>query len=125
MASREASSHNPPGDPLDDKTVAYYTRHTGPYVGFTARAVLLQVGRYANPTTGECGTTQERIAEELECSRQQVKRAFEKLEAAGIITCRQMDGTAGRRTEYTLTAAANGWTPLPKEESGAKRQRRI
>ena len=121
MVSHDARTLNPqidPGDPLDDRTVAHYTLHTGPYVGFTARSVLIHLGRFANPATGECWPTQERIADELECSRHKVKRACEKLEAAGIITYRQMDGAAGRRTIYRFPAVDAGWVPLKKDEIG-------
>ena len=121
MIARTATPDNPAvgaGQPLDDKKVAYYTEHTGPYLGPVARAVFREIGRYVNPDTGKAWPTQERIAKSLEYSRQKVARATLKLEAVGLVTYEQLPGAAGRRTEYTYTACLDGWKVVPQEDIG-------
>ena len=105
------------GEPLDDPTVAYYTQHTGPWLGLAARALFCQLGRYVNPDTGQCWPTQERLARDLDTSRQSVARLGDKLVAAGEILVEHLPGESGKRNIYTFTGGLRkGWVPDDKPD---------
>ena len=105
------------GAPLDDPAVVYYTQHTGPWLGLAARALFSQLGRYANPATGQCWPSQERLARDLDTSRQTVSRLCDKLVAAGELLVEQLPGEPGKRNMYTLVGGlGKGWVPTPKPD---------
>ena len=47
---------------IDDPVVVEYARTTGPRLGPRARAVLVELSRFADPDTGYCCPTQAQIA---------------------------------------------------------------
>ena len=49
----------------DDPDVACYCRDTGPELGAMPRAVLRELGRYGDPTTGKCDPVMETLANTL------------------------------------------------------------
>ena len=99
---------------IDDPVVVEYARTTGPRLGLRARAVLVELSRFADPDTGYCCPTQAQIAASLEMSRETVISALKDLEGLGIIVIRPVPGVGGKQNEYCLTATASGWQAEPK-----------
>ena len=99
---------------IDDPVVLENARTTGPRLGPTVRAVLVELSRFADPDTGYCCPTQAQIAASLEMSRETVISALKDLEGLGIIVIRPVPGVGGKQNEYCLTATASGWQAEPK-----------
>ena len=104
-------------EPLGDRRVAYYTQHTGPWMGLAARALFVQLGRYANPDTGKCWPTQDRLARDLDTSRQTIARLGERLVESGEVLIEQLQGESGKRNVYTFSGGLRkDWVPEDKPD---------
>ena len=102
--------------PVDDPKVAHYTEHTGPRIPPNFRAILRELGRYADSETGVAGPSQLVIADSLDMHRTTVSSGLNELEHLGFLTSRAKPGTGGKQVEWAFTAAATGWHPEPKGE---------
>ena len=102
--------------PVDDPVVAFYTEYTGPRIPPQHRAILRELGRYADPSTGVAGPSQLVIADRLDMHRTTVANGLKELTFLGFLTSRAKVGTGGKQTEYIFTAANAGWHPAPKDD---------
>ena len=96
----EISSHFPGDSPIDRAAPARYARETGPHVTANIRAVLRELARYADPSTGYCCPRLDQIAETLEMTRETVIKCIRHLKRLGILTVQGMKGMSGKRNEY-------------------------
>ena len=103
-------SHFPGDSPIDRAAPARYARETGPHVTANVRAVLRELARYADPSTGYCCPRLDQIAEPLEITRETVIKCILHLKRLGILTVQGMKGMSGKRNEYFFTAAPS-WQP--------------
>ena len=101
---------------IDDPVVLENARTTGPRLGPTVRAVLVELSRFADPDTGYCCPTQAQIAASLEMSRETVISALKDLEGLGIIVIRSVPGVGGKQNEYVFTACEHGWRTMAMNE---------
>ena len=101
---------------IDDPVALEYARTTGPRLGPTVRAVLVELSRFADPDTGYCCPTQAQIAATLEMSRDTVISALKDLEGLGIIVIRPVPGIGGKQNEYVFTACEHGWRTMAMNE---------
>ena len=105
---------------FDDPQVATYCRETGPELGVIPRAVLREIGRYADPATGIAPPLMVTIAKTLDASTSSVARAIKTCEYAGLVEVTPIQTRNGRtRYSYTLaTGLQAGWRPAPKPDRG-------
>ena len=102
--------------PIDDLKVAHFTEHTGPRIPPNFRAILRELGRYADPVTGVAGPSQLLIADALDMHRTTVSNGLKELEYLGFLTSKAKPGTGGKQLQWAFTAADTGWHPEPKGE---------
>ena len=101
---------------IDDPVVLENARTTGPRLGPTVRAVLVELSRFADPDTGYCCPAQAQMAATLEMSRETVISALKDLEGLGIIVIRSVPGVGGKQNEYSFTASEHGWRIMAMNE---------
>ena len=101
---------------IDDPVVLENARTTGPRLGPTVRAVLVELSRFADPDTGYCCPTQAQIAATLEMSRDTVISALKDLEGLGIIVIRSVPGAGGKQNEYVFLACEHRWRTMAMNE---------
>ena len=103
------------GKPLDHPDPRYWAEHTGPWVKFTPRAILRELARYANPLTGECFVSLERLADTLATTTRTIGTGITTLERAGSITTER---SPNKVNHYRLVGIDAQWQPSEKLSPG-------
>ena len=103
------------GKPLDHPDPRYWAEHTGPWVKFTPRAILRELARYANPSTGECFVSLQRLADTLATTTRTIGTGIKTLERAGSITTER---SPNKVNHYRLVGIDAQWQPSEKLSPG-------
>ena len=131
IAVRAGPITNPTiGRPLDAKEPTHWAEHTGPWLKMAARAVLREIARYADPTTGEAFPSEQTLANTLGTTVRTIRTAVKTLVHAGLLT---IVHRPSRSNIYRLIGVDREWAPankdnpgqLPLEDYRLKRERQL
>ena len=103
------------GKPLDHPDPTYWAEQNGPWVKFTPRAILRELARYANPLTGECFVSLERLADTLATTTRTIGTGIKTLERAGSISTER---SPNKVNHYRLVGIDAQWQPSEKLSPG-------